>query len=193
MSGHENMRDRRWKRTWKLQNMSWRSCIRKSWFWRCGQWRTVEDFSENTVERRKRTEWITWNYCWKNVRRKLYGAVWKLSKVLSGKWRMYGNWWKCTMHKVWILVWNLRDLWIERIKKASAFSASKSSDTRNSETGAEEYTIPASNAFGLPHRFPVCQSSGSLSGRIPETLRKIYNMEKQETWRKWFYLLQEYL
>ena len=50
--------------------------------------------------------------------------------------------------------------------------ASKSSDTRNSETGAEEYTIPASNAFGLPHRFPVCQSGGSLSGRIPETLRK---------------------
>ena len=50
--------------------------------------------------------------------------------------------------------------------------ASKSSDTRNSETGAEEYTIPASNAFGLPYRFPVCQSGGSLSGRIPETLRK---------------------
>ena len=44
-------------------------------------------------------------------------------------------------------------------KKASAFSASKSSDTRNSETGAEEYTIPASNAFGLPHRFPVRQSA----------------------------------
>ena len=49
------------------------------------------------------------------------------------------------------------------------------------EKVSEEYTIPASNAFGLPHRFPVCQSSGSLSGRIPETLRKIYNMEKQET------------
>ena len=48
-------------------------------------------------------------------------------------------------------------------------------------TDENVYTIPASNAFGLPHRFPVCQSSGSLSGRIPETLRKIYNMEKQET------------
>jgi hypothetical protein len=58
------------------------------------------------------------------------------------------------------------------MKKAIVFSASKSSDTRNGETGAEEYTIPASNAFGLPHRFPVCQSGGSLSGRIPETLRK---------------------
>lgn len=56
--------------------------------------------------------------------------------------------------------------------KSICFSASKSSDTRNSETGAEEYTIPASNAFGLPHRFSVCQSSGSLSGRIHETLRK---------------------
>ena len=28
--------------------------------------------------------------------------------------------------------------------------------------------------------FPVCQAKGSLSGRIPETLRKNYNMEKQE-------------
>ena len=37
------------------------------------------------------------------------------------------------------------------MKKAIVFSASKSSDTRNGETGAEEYTIPASNAFGLPH------------------------------------------
>lgn len=61
------------------------------------------------------------------------------------------------------------------------FSEGKFFGTRSNETGAEEYTIPASNAFGLPHRFPVCQSSGSLSGRIPETLRKIYNMEKQET------------
>ena len=56
------------------------------------------------------------------------------------------------------------------------FSDGKFSDTRNSETGAEEYTIPASNAFGLPHRFPVCQSSGSLSGRIPETLRKKFTI-----------------
>ena len=37
------------------------------------------------------------------------------------------------------------------MKKAIVFLASKSSDTRNSETGAEEYTIPASNAFGLPY------------------------------------------
>ena len=66
-------------------------------------------------------------------------------------------------------------------QESICFSDGKFSDTRNSETGAEEYTILASNAFGLPHRFPVCQSSGSLSGRIPETLRKIYNMEKQET------------
>ena len=58
------------------------------------------------------------------------------------------------------------------MKKAIVFSASKSSDTQNRETGAEEYTIPASNAFGLPYRFPVCQSAGSLSGRIPETLRQ---------------------
>ena len=66
-------------------------------------------------------------------------------------------------------------------QESICFSEGKFFGTRSNETGAEEYTIPASNAFGLPHRFPVCQSSGSLSGRIPETLRKIYNMEKQET------------
>ena len=53
------------------------------------------------------------------------------------------------------------------MKKAIAFSASKSSDTRNSETGAEEYTIPASNAFGLPHSFPVWQSGGSFVRENP--------------------------
>ena len=52
------------------------------------------------------------------------------------------------------------------MKKAIAFSASKSSDTRNSETGAEEYTIPASNAFGLPHRFPVWQSAAACQGEF---------------------------
>ena len=66
-------------------------------------------------------------------------------------------------------------------QESICFSEGKFFGTRSNETGAEEYKIPASNAFGLPHRFPVCQSSGSLSGRIPETLRKIYNMEKQET------------
>ena len=66
-------------------------------------------------------------------------------------------------------------------QESICFSEGKFFGTRSNETGAEEYTIPESNAFGLPHRFPVCQSSGSLSGRIPETLRKIYNMEKQET------------
>lgn len=64
-------------------------------------------------------------------------------------------------------------------RESICFSDGKCSDTRNSETGAEEYTIPASNAFGLPHRFPVCQSYGSLSGRIPETLRQ--NLQYGET------------
>ena len=50
------------------------------------------------------------------------------------------------------------------MKRAIVFSASKSSDTRNGETGAEEYTIPASNAFGLPHRFPVWQSAAACQG-----------------------------
>ena len=58
-------------------------------------------------------------------------------------------------------------------KKASAFSASKSSDTRNSETGAEEYTIPASNAFGLPHSFPVWQSGGSFVRENPWNPQKM--------------------
>ena len=66
-------------------------------------------------------------------------------------------------------------------QESICFSEGKFFGTRSNETGAEEYTIPASNAFGLPYRFPVCQSYGSLSGRIPETLRQIYNMEKQET------------
>ena len=57
-------------------------------------------------------------------------------------------------------------------QESICFSEGKFFDTWSNETGAEEYTIPASNAFGLPYRFPVCQSSGSLSGRIPETLRQ---------------------
>ena len=56
-------------------------------------------------------------------------------------------------------------------QESICFSEGKFFGTRSNETGAEEYTIPASNAFGLPYRFPVCQSSGSLSGRIPETLK----------------------
>ena len=55
--------------------------------------------------------------------------------------------------------------------------ASKSSDTRNSETGAEEYTIPASNAFGLPHRFPAWQSAAACQG---ESLKPSEN-EKGES------------
>ena len=84
--------------------------------------------------------------------------------------------WIC-LYKMWLLYKSNVGI---AARKAFVFRT-VNSDTRNSETGAEEYTILASNAFGLPHRFPVCQSSGSLSGRIPETLRKIYNMEKQET------------
>ena len=63
------------------------------------------------------------------------------------------------------------------MKKAIVFSASKSSDTRNSETGAEEYTIPASNALGLPHRFPVWQSAAACQG---ESLKPSEN-EKGES------------
>jgi hypothetical protein len=58
------------------------------------------------------------------------------------------------------------------MKKAIVFSASKSSDTRNSETGAEEYTIPASNAFWIAAQVSCLAVCGSLSGRIPETFRK---------------------
>lgn len=58
------------------------------------------------------------------------------------------------------------------MKRAIVFSASKSSDTRNGETGAEEYTIPASNAFGLPHRFPIWQSAAACQGESLKPLKK---------------------
>ena len=67
------------------------------------------------------------------------------------------------------------------MKKAIVFSASKSSDTRNSETGAEEYTIPASNAFGLPHRFPVWQSAAACQG---ESLKPSENEKEKVTMLK---------
>ena len=64
------------------------------------------------------------------------------------------------------------------MKKAIVFSASKSSDTRNSETDAEEYTIPASNALGLPHRFPVWQSAAACQG---ESLKPSENGKGEST------------
>lgn len=42
---------------------------------------------------------------------------------------------------------------------------------------SEEYTIPASNAFGLPHRFPVWQSAAACQG---ESLKPSEN-EKGES------------
>ena len=48
-------------------------------------------------------------------------------------------------------------------QESICFSEGKFFGTRSNETGAEEYTIPASNAFGLPHSFlsvspaAVCQ------------------------------------
>lgn len=35
--------------------------------------------------------------------------------------------------------------------------------------GVRRYTIPASNAFGLPYPTGIQQSSGSLSGEAPDT------------------------
>lgn len=45
------------------------------------------------------------------------------------------------------------------------------------EKVSEEYTIPASNAFGLPHRFPVWQSAAACQG---ESLKPSEN-EKGES------------
>ena len=49
-------------------------------------------------------------------------------------------------------------------QESICFSEGKFFGTRSNETGAEEYTIPASNAFGLPHRFPVWQSAAACQG-----------------------------
>lgn len=57
-------------------------------------------------------------------------------------------------------------------QESICFSDGKFSDTRNSETGAEEYTILASNAFGLPHRFPVWQSAAACQGESLKPLEK---------------------
>ena len=62
-------------------------------------------------------------------------------------------------------------------QESICFSGSKCSDTRSNEAGAEEYTIPASNAFGLPHRFPVWQSAAACQG---ESLKPSEN-EKGES------------
>lgn len=57
-------------------------------------------------------------------------------------------------------------------QESICFSGSKCSDTRSNEAGAEEYTIPASNAFGLPHRFPVWQSAAACQGESLKPLEK---------------------
>ena len=62
-------------------------------------------------------------------------------------------------------------------QESICFSGSRCSDTRSNEAGAEEYTIPASNAFGLPHRFPVWQSAAACQG---ESLKPSEN-EKGES------------
>ena len=58
-------------------------------------------------------------------------------------------------------------------QESICFSDGKFSDTRNSETGAEEYTIPASNAFGLPYRFSLSVSpTAACQG---ESLKPLHN------------------
>ena len=62
-------------------------------------------------------------------------------------------------------------------QESICFSEGKFFGTRSNETGAEEYTIPASNALGLPHRFPVWQSAAACQG---ESLKPSEN-EKGES------------
>lgn len=58
-------------------------------------------------------------------------------------------------------------------QESICFSDGKFSDTRNSETGAEEYTILASNAFGLPYRFSLSVSpTAACQG---ESLKPLHN------------------
>lgn len=57
-------------------------------------------------------------------------------------------------------------------QESICFSEGKFFGTRSNETGAEEYTIPASNAFGLPHRFPAWQSAAACQGESLKPLEK---------------------
>lgn len=57
-------------------------------------------------------------------------------------------------------------------QESICFSEGKFFGTRSNETGAEEYTIPASNAFGLPHRFPVWQFAAACQGESLKPLEK---------------------
>lgn len=57
-------------------------------------------------------------------------------------------------------------------QESICFSDGKVSDTRNSETGAEEYTIPASNAFGLPYSFLSVSPAAACQGESLKPLEK---------------------